>query len=150
MMAVVRLRHQLTMEARIIRTRFFFNAVSAIWRLSVYGPLSRYAPSSKASTFTTDKLTKWENLLLLHSYRIKCYFFKYAFLVTSNSSIINWNRCAEKQVWCTLRRHPESLKDGLGKSAKRRELGSMSSLETKTLKEECYEIPRTPSRILSQ
>jgi hypothetical protein len=118
MTAVVRLRHQLTMEGRIIRTRSFFNAVSAKWRLSFYGPLSRYAPSSKAASFTIDKPKKWENLLLLHLYRIKCHFFKYAFLVTSTNSIINWSRCAEKQVWCTLRRHPESLTDGLGKSAK--------------------------------
>jgi hypothetical protein len=118
MMAVVRLRHQLTMEARIIRTRFFSNAVSATWRLSFYGPLSRYAPSSKAASFAIDKPKKWENLLLLYSYRMKCHFFNYAFLVPSTNSIINWNRWEEKQVWCTLRRHPESLTDGLGKSAK--------------------------------
>ena len=75
-MAVVRLRHQLTMQARIIRTRFFFNAVWATWRLSVYGPLSRYSPSSKAETFTTERPKKWENVLLPHSYRIKMQFFQ--------------------------------------------------------------------------
>jgi len=48
MTAVVRLRHQPTVEARIIRTPFFFSAVSVTLRLSFYGPLSRYAPSSKA------------------------------------------------------------------------------------------------------
>ena len=156
MMAVVRLRHQLTIEARIIRTRFFSKAVSATWRLSFYGPLSRYASSSKAAPFTIDKPKKWENVLLHHSCHIKCHFFKYAFLVTSTKSIINWNRCAGKQVWCTLRCHLESIKDGHGKWKIReklqwRELGSRSSLETKALKEkECYKTPRTPSRIPSQ
>jgi hypothetical protein len=58
MMAVVRLRHQLTIEASIIRTWFFFNVVSATWRLPFYGPLSRYAPSSKAASFTIDKPKK--------------------------------------------------------------------------------------------
>jgi hypothetical protein len=46
------------MEATVIRTQFFFSAVSATWLLSFYGPLSRYAPSSKAASIKIDKPKK--------------------------------------------------------------------------------------------